>query len=52
LNWEDKIGSLEKGKLADMVIIDTDILESPIDDIKDARVLQTILGGRTVYLVE
>jgi predicted amidohydrolase YtcJ len=49
LNWEDKIGSLEAGKLADMVVIDTDILESSIDDIRDAKVLQTILGGRTVY---
>jgi predicted amidohydrolase YtcJ len=52
LNWEDKVGSLEAGKLADMVVIDTDILESEIDEIRGAKVLQTFLGGRVVYAAE
>ena len=46
---EDIKGSLEPGKLADMVIIDRDILTCPDDDIKDTVVLETILGGKTVY---
>jgi predicted amidohydrolase YtcJ len=49
LNWEHKIGSLEEGKLADMVVIDTDILESEIDEIKDSQVLATYLGGKIVF---
>jgi predicted amidohydrolase YtcJ len=46
---EDIKGSIEPGKLADMIIIDRDILTCPEDDIRDTKVLRTILGGKTVY---
>jgi len=46
---EDLKGSLEPGKLADMVILDRDILTCPEDDIRDTRVLRTFLGGKTVF---
>ena len=46
---EDIKGSLEPGKLADMVILDRDILTCPVDDIRDTKVLHTFLGGKTVY---
>jgi predicted amidohydrolase YtcJ len=46
---EDLKGSIEPGKLADMVIIDRDILTCPEDEIKDTKVLRTFLGGKTVY---
>ncbi len=50
LSFEEKIkGSIEPGKLADMIVLDRDILTCPEDDIKDTRVLRTILGGKTVY---
>ncbi len=50
LSFEENIkGSIEPGKLADMIIIDRDILTCHEDDIKDTRVLRTILGGKTVY---
>ncbi|MFH2111076.1 MAG: amidohydrolase [Candidatus Bathyarchaeota archaeon] len=50
LSFEEDIkGSLEPGKLADMVILDRDILTCPVDGIKDTRVLRTFLGGKTVY---
>jgi predicted amidohydrolase YtcJ len=39
-------GSLEVGKLADMIVLDRDLLNCPVDDIKSARVLRTYLGGR------
>jgi predicted amidohydrolase YtcJ len=52
ITFEENVkGSIEPGKLADMVIIDRDILTCPIDDIKDTKVLKTILGGKTVYEV-
>jgi predicted amidohydrolase YtcJ len=46
---EDVKGSIEAGKLADLIVIDRDILTCPEDEIKETRVLRTILGGRTVY---
>ena len=46
---EDIKGSIETGKLADMVIIDRDILTCSEDDIKDTKVLTTYLGGKVVY---
>ena len=49
LFWEDKIGSIEKGKLADLVILNHDILTCPIEEIKDTKVLTTMVGGEIVY---
>lgn len=50
LTFEQDIkGSIEPGKLADMIILDRDILTCPEPDIKDTVVLETILGGKTVY---
>ena len=42
-------GSLEVGKLADMVVLDRDILSVPPSVIKDLKVEQTVLGGAVVY---
>lgn len=42
-------GSIERGKLADFIIIDRDIMTCPEDEIKDIQVLQTVVGGETVY---
>ena len=50
LTFEEEIkGSLEPGKLADMVILDRDIMTCPEDEIKDIKILRTFLGGETVY---
>jgi predicted amidohydrolase YtcJ len=46
---EDEKGSLEPGKLADMVILDRDILTVDPLDIINAKVLMTIVGGEVVY---
>lgn len=43
---EKERGSLEAGKLADMVILDRNILAIPPKEIKDARVLRLLLGGK------
>jgi predicted amidohydrolase YtcJ len=46
---EDKLGSIEKGKLADMVVLGDDILEISSDYIKDISIETTIVGGKIVY---
>ena len=47
--WEDRLGSLEPGKLADLVILSDDIMQIPEDRIPDTRVLATLLGGAPVH---
>lgn len=46
---EEKLGSIEPGKLADLLIIDQPILEIDPVKIADTKVLKTYLGGRLVY---
>jgi predicted amidohydrolase YtcJ len=47
--WEDRIGSIEPCKLADLAILDKDILTCPVDDIKKTKVLTTMINGKVVY---
>ncbi len=46
---EDEKGSMRVGKLADLTIVDRDLLEIEPSAIKDVRVLATIVGGRVTY---
>ena len=48
----DKLGSIEPGKLADLVIIDRDYMTvMPEDEIEKIQVLLTMVDGRVVYEV-
>src|SRR5438093_12818627 len=42
-------GTIARGKLADLVILTDDVLTVPAPQIKDVRVLTTIVGGKVVY---
>ncbi len=46
---ENAKGSLEKGKLADLIVLDRDILTCPVDEVRNIQVEQTYLGGKLVY---
>jgi hypothetical protein len=46
---EDVKGSIEPGKLADVVVISDDILSCPEEAIKDIKAVITIVGGKIVY---
>lgn len=46
---EDRKGSVEAGKLADLVVLDRNIFDIPSEKIIEAQVVMTIVGGRIVY---
>ena len=47
---EDKIGSLEPGKYADLVILEENLFDVPRDEVADVAVLATIVGGKITFL--
>lgn len=46
---ENNLGSIQPGKLADLVALDRDYLTVPADQIKDIQPVMTMVGGRIVY---
>ena len=46
---ENEKGSLEKGKLADFIILDADIMKVSPDKLLGVQVLKTFIGGEKVY---
>lgn len=46
---ENDLGSIQPGKLADMVVLSRDYLTVPADQIKDIRSVMTIVGGKVVF---
>jgi predicted amidohydrolase YtcJ len=49
LHQDESTGSLEVGKLADLIVIDRNFFEIPAAQIADIKVLQTLVGGHVVY---
>ena len=49
LRQEQETGSLEVGKQADLVVLDRDIFKLQVNQIGQARVLWTLLGGEETY---
>jgi len=50
LTFEEKIkGSIEPGKLADLIVLPEDILSCPAKDIERMAVSMTMVGGKIVY---
>jgi predicted amidohydrolase YtcJ len=50
LMWkEDDLGTLEAGKLADLVVLDRDYMTIEADDIFNIKPLLTMVGGRVVF---
>ena len=43
------MGSLERGKWADFIVVDRDFFQVPASEIDDIQVLQTWVGGKLVF---
>lgn len=48
-NEEDRMGSLEVGKIANMTVYDTNFLTCPLEEIPQAELINTIIEGKIVY---
>jgi predicted amidohydrolase YtcJ len=46
---EGNLGSIQKGKYADLLVLDRDYLTVPEDAIKDLKPVMTMVGGKVVY---
>jgi predicted amidohydrolase YtcJ len=46
---EDKTGSIEVGKLADLIVLDRNLFEIEPADISETKVLLTLFGGEAVH---
>jgi len=45
----EKLGSIEPGKLADLVVLEKDYMAVPEDEISDIPIGMTVVGGKIVY---
>jgi predicted amidohydrolase YtcJ len=46
---EQELGTLEVGKLADLVVLERNLFEIPVEEIPDTKVLLTIVDGKVVF---
>ncbi|MCI0664037.1 MAG: amidohydrolase family protein, partial [Acidobacteria bacterium] len=50
LSFEEKSkGSIEPGKLADLIVVSKDFLSCPVEEIKNIETLLTVVDGKVVY---
>ncbi|CAM1341219.1 Amidohydrolase [Tenacibaculum amylolyticum] len=49
MRQEEKVGSLEVGKLADFIVVDKDIFTIPTNQIKTAKIVLTVFNGKEIY---
>ena len=46
---ERQAGSIKVGKLADLVVLERNLFEVPVDELHAVRVMKTIVEGKTVF---
>ncbi len=50
MHQEDRVGSIEVGKRADLVVLDRDLFTIPSTEISETKVVMTLLDGEIIYL--
>lgn len=46
---ENELGTLEKGKLADVIVLDRNLFDIPPEEIRNARIQLTLMDGKIVF---
>jgi predicted amidohydrolase YtcJ len=46
---QDRLGSIEPGKLADVAVLAGDYMTWPEDDLENLGVIMTVVGGKVVH---
>ncbi len=46
---EQQVGSLSAGMLADFVVVDRNVFERPVEELLQATVTRTVVGGQTIH---
>jgi len=49
MNMEKELGTIEPGKRADLIVIDRDVLTISPEEMREAKILWTMVAGKTVY---
>ena len=49
LGFEDRLGTLEPGKLADIAVLSHNLFTTPLEEIRNANVCLTLVDGNVVY---
>jgi predicted amidohydrolase YtcJ len=49
MNEQELIGSITAGKQADLILVDRDVLTVPAEELRAAKVVWTMVGGKIVY---
>ena len=49
MNMQDSIGTIAPGKSADLILLDRDVLTVSPEEMRDTKVLWTMVAGKTVY---
>lgn len=52
LRADKQIGSLEKGKLADIIVLENNFFKVPEEELGRQKVLLTMVGGEVVYVAK
>jgi predicted amidohydrolase YtcJ len=49
IHMEKKLGTITKGKFADMIVLDQNIFKVPVTQVDQTKVLTTVFNGKVVY---
>ena len=49
MHMDDRLGSIEVGKYADLVILEKNLFDVPLNEIHNIKICETIMDGKTTY---